>query len=204
MKVKKIILVFIVFNSFFNSSYTQSKIGLEISEGWMFFDLLKKEQGLFDDYYSGYGLQQEISLVGSSQLSNKIGMSYCVGYFNYYYLDFKITDPNHYVSFKYHINFSTPLEKIKVNVGVGYQYLLNKGDFHNIQQKRSFMNLLFGFTFMMKKDWDLFISSPITLFPMAEGEIGFFEPHSVKYNYWVETIGLSIGVRYNFIQYNNK
>jgi hypothetical protein len=205
--MKKIYILLIISISYFGNIFCQNNIEIEISEGFVFFDYFGNiEPKGYEKVFAGYGLQTEFDLWKNVYNHNSMKFKVGIGYTNFYYLyDYGytfISEPGNYTSYanlKLGLDYKPKWSKLSFIINSTNYFLLHKKK-QRYSQNRWFNNLDLGIKFKLIKNIYISFWSPITLYPMHNGEF-LCKPVSkpiTDFDPFIEITGLNLGIRYKF------
>ncbi len=203
--MKKSLIIIFIFISFLNIAKSQNNWGVELSEGFVFFDYFGDEPRGHDKVFAGYGMQTEFDVWRNFYNIKNIDFKIGMGYTNYWYMyDYGFTFiaedeiSTSYLNLKLGVDYK-PWHRVNFLLNSTHYFLLHK-DKQQRSQNRWFTNLDLGVRIKLFKNFKLSLWSPITLYPLHNGE-RVTRPLSLLYSDfdpWVELTGLNLGISYEF------
>ena len=189
-----ICFLFLVQLSFVKAQRSRS---IQFEEGFIFLDLLGRENDPLE-FYKGYASKTDLSYsysIGTNKLNRLnygIGMSFL-----------KILDSNEHIEDSWYaklhhgMDFNINRDWLELFYQLNYLYRLNKVEdvhFH----KRYYLTLDLGLLFQVSDQLTIYLGTPLSLSPLLSGPGGYTKANGVwaKTEFWVETIGISIGARW--------
>lgn len=185
------------------NGYSQKNFELELREGFIFYDLFKDKNDIYNTF-QGYGMQTDVSLIYRYEMHPRYDVQFGLGYSNFYFLDpaMILTGQNlfsSYMSLKIGVDGKLT-NRLALSLAANNYILLHKEKL-GTYQKRMFTNMDLGFRIDLADRWKLYVTSPISISPIAgTKDFGYYIPQvgSVRLNSYVEMTGLNIGLRYAF------
>jgi len=138
-------------------------------------------------------------------INEKYKLSGSVGFAQFQFSDSRQfrdgeTRRSRYFAVAYGLARKLPAEKLSVSLGVSH-YVLAHRDKQDFDQRRVFSNLELGFGYLIKKDLEVSVSSPWTIYPMFLKRVSVRSEdgtQSTRYNGVSRNLGASLGLKYNF------
>lgn len=199
--MKKILIFSLVLFTLPLSAQHQFKA--EATGGVIFTDLItmltddEVIAGYGGDFLFGYGYHLSGDFYYSHDIGERFYLDYGVGYSHYYFFDFTSEDYIPYLNFKVVGNYKSFIKNTDLTLGITNHFLLYQDlDGGYIRRKRFFANLDLGFCFHLGKNWDLKLTTPITVEPMNKVGLGPFGGPSKKYR--VGVTGINLGLVFKF------
>ena len=196
--MKKLLILFLVFSV--SQIIAQDNFKIEANAGVFAADLVttlfSNEQR--PDRFFGAGSVLSGNFYYSHDLVKKFYLDYGIGYSHYYFLYSETAeDYLPYLTFKIVANYKSFIKKTDLTLGLTNHILLLENLFGGIYgRRRFFSNLDLGFCFHPGKNWDLKLTTPLTVIYMNKAEVGSFNGPLVKNK--VGVTGINLGLVYKF------
>lgn len=193
---KLLILTFVLF-TFHLSAQNQFKI--EATAGVFATDLMTTllDDESRSDRFFGYGSLLSGNLYYSHDIGEKFYLDYGIGYSHYYFLASETEDYLPYFNFKIVGNYKSFIKNTDLTLGMTNHILLyNDLEGGKYRRRKIFSNLDLGFCFHPGKNWDLKLTTPLTIVYMNKVAVGSF--NGPLKDFRVGVTGINLGLVFKF------